>query len=46
MQHLIVVRPFGPWRIGDVVSDAAAMFEILESEHAEHVVRIQPPEVI
>ena len=46
MQHLIVVRPFGPWRIGDVVSDGAAMFEILGSEHADHVVRIQPAEDI
>jgi len=46
MQHLIVVRSFGPWRIGDVVSDAAKMFEILGSEHADHVVRIQPPEEI
>ena len=44
MQQLIVVRPFGPWRIGDVVGDAAEMFEILGSEHAEHVVRIQAPE--
>ena len=46
MQHLIVVRPFGPWRVGDVVSDAANIEKIVESEHASHVVRISPPEEI
>ena len=43
MQHLIVVRPFGPWRVGDLVGGEAAA-EVLASEHAEHVVRFQPPE--
>lgn len=43
MQHLIVVRPFGPWRIGDVVSDQPSIEAILGAEHAEHVVRITPP---
>ena len=46
MQHLIVVRPFGPWRVGDVVSDAQSITAIVESEHASHVVRINPPEEI
>ena len=44
MQHLIVVRPFGPWRIGDVVTEQASIETIVASEHAEHVVRIHPPE--
>lgn len=44
MQHLIVVRPFGPWRIGDVVSASEAIAEIEQSEHAEHVVRVRLPE--
>ena len=46
MQHLIVVRPFGPWRVGDVVSDAPSIEKIVQSEHAAHVVRINPPEDI
>lgn len=41
MQHLIVVRPFGPWRIGDLVSDQSSIEKIQASEHAEHVVRIK-----
>lgn len=44
MEHLIVVRPFGPWRVGDVVSDGGRIEAILASEQADHVVRIQPPE--
>jgi len=44
MQYLVVVRPFGPYRIGDVVTEAESVERILESEHAEHVVRITPPE--
>jgi len=43
MQHLIVVRPFGPWRIGDVVSDEAGIGAVLASEQADHVVRIHLP---
>ena len=46
MQHLIVVRPFGPWRVGDVVTDAPSIAVIVESEHVTHVVRINPPEDI
>lgn len=44
MQHLIVVRSFGPWRIGEVVSEQESIEAILASEHADHVVRIVPPE--
>ena len=43
MQHLIVVRPFGSWQVGDVVTDAESIDTILGSEHADHVVRIDPP---
>lgn len=46
MQHLIVVRPFGPWRVGDVVGDQPTIAEILASEHADHVVRIHPQQEI
>lgn len=46
MQHLIVVRPFGPWRIGDLVTDQPNIEKILASEHADHVVRINPAEEI
>ena len=44
MQHLIVVRPFGPYRIGDAVTDEKIIERIMASEHATHVVRIVPPE--
>ena len=40
MQHLVVVRPFGPWRVGDVVREAAAMDEVVGSEFRDHVVRV------
>jgi hypothetical protein len=30
MQYLVVVRPFGPYRIGDVVSDEESVARILE----------------
>lgn len=43
MTHLIVVRPFGPYLVGDVVSDPASVSEVLASEHVEHVVRVDPP---
>lgn len=46
MQHLIVVRPFGPWRIGDLISDEATIERVLASENADHVVRFHPPEGI
>ena len=42
MQHLVVVRPFGPWAVGEVVSDEAAVEEILQSEFRDHVVRVAP----
>lgn len=44
MTHLIVVRAFGPYRVGDVINGADAVAEVSGSEHASHVVRIQPPE--
>ena len=43
MQQLVVVRPFGAWRVGDVVSDQASMERVLASEQAGHVVRVLPP---
>ncbi len=43
MQYLIVVRPFGSYRIGDVVTEEQAIEKILGSEHSAHVVRILPP---
>ena len=42
MQHLIVVRPFGPWRVGDLVTDQPSIEQILMSKHVDHVVRINP----
>lgn len=43
MQYLVVVRPFGSYRTGDVVSDEKAIEQIVGSEHVDHVVRITPP---
>ena len=43
MQYLIVVRPFGSYRIGDVITDEQAIEALLGSEHSAHVVRILPP---
>lgn len=37
---LVVVRPFGLSRVGDVISDPARMRDALSGEHARHVVRI------
>ena len=39
MQNLIVVRPFGPHRPGDAISEPDEVARILASEHAGHVVR-------
>jgi hypothetical protein len=44
MQHLIVVRPFGPHRPGDAITDPDEAAGILASEHAGHVVRSTPLE--
>ena len=41
---LAVVRPFGPYRIGDLVTDPAEATRLLASEQAASVVRIQPPQ--
>ena len=38
--HLVVVRAFGPYSRGDVVSEPAAIDAILAGEHAGNVVRI------
>jgi hypothetical protein len=38
--HLVVVRPFGGFSRGDVISDPARITSILGSEHARFVVRV------
>ena len=43
MIYLVVVRPFGLYRVGDVVRDEAEIERVLGSEHATHVVRLQAP---
>jgi hypothetical protein len=37
---LVVVRPFGSYASGDLVSDSTAVEKILLSEHADNVVRV------
>lgn len=41
---LAVVRPFGSYRIGDLVTDPAEVARLLASEQAASVVRIHPPQ--
>ena len=43
MIQLIVVRPFGPYEVGDAVRDPVEAERVLAGEHAGHVVRIEPP---
>ena len=40
MEHLVVVRPFGLFRVGDVVADQAVIARVVASEHGDHVVRV------
>lgn len=40
---LVVVRPFGAHAKGDVVTDAAAIAQILAGEQAHCVVRVTAP---
>ena len=37
---LVVVRPFGAHRKGDVITDAATIAAVQASENASHVVRV------
>jgi hypothetical protein len=41
--HLVVVKPFSGFARGDVVTDKAQIAEILRSEQAAHVVRVNTP---
>lgn len=40
--RLVIVRPFGSYRKGDVVSDPTEIAKILASESTRNVVRIPP----
>lgn len=41
---LAVVRPFGSYRIGDLVTDPDEVARLLASEQAASVVRVQLPQ--
>lgn len=41
--HLVVVRTFAGFALGDAVTDAARIAAILQSEHARDVVRVIAP---
>lgn len=43
LTNLIVVRSFGPHAIGDLLTDAALIGDVLASEHAGYVVQMMPP---
>jgi hypothetical protein len=38
--HLIVIRPFGQFVRGDVISDPASISQILNGQHARFVIRV------
>jgi len=38
--HLVVVKPFGLFARGDIVTDAAHITQILNGDHARFVVRV------
>lgn len=38
--ELMVVRPFGPYRVGEQIAADAAKATVLESENAHSVVRV------
>ena len=40
---LIVVRPFGTYKLGTVIDNPAQIRETLEGEHAHNVVQIAGP---
>jgi len=42
--HLVVVKPFASFVRGDIITDAARIAAILNSEHARGVVRVGVPE--
>lgn len=39
---LVVVRPFGPHAVGDVITAPDAIAQILAADHAFHVVKVAP----
>lgn len=39
---LVVIRPFGGHAIGDIVTAADAVTQILASDHADQVVKVIP----
>jgi hypothetical protein len=43
--HLVVVKPFGGFARGDLVTDDARIEEILRGEQAANVVRVANPSV-
>jgi hypothetical protein len=38
--HLVVVRAFGAYGKGDIITDATVIGDVLASAHAGHVVRV------
>jgi hypothetical protein len=38
---LVVVRPFGPHASGDAITDPKGVAAVLDSEHADKVVRVR-----
>lgn len=40
---LVVVRPFGRYAVGDVITDVEEAGEVAAGEHADNVVRVPHP---
>lgn len=46
MLGLVVTHEFGTWEKGDLIADPAFIAEVLASEHAERVVKVNLPEPV
>jgi hypothetical protein len=40
--HLVVVKPFGGFVRGDIITDPTKIAQVMTGEHAHAVVRVQP----
>ncbi|AJX61283.1 hypothetical protein AQ938_06980 [Burkholderia pseudomallei] len=46
MLGLVVTHAFGTWEKGDLIADPAFVDEVLASEHAERVVKVNVPDPV
>ncbi|KVQ85570.1 MULTISPECIES: hypothetical protein [Burkholderia cepacia complex] len=46
MLGLVVTHEFGAWEKGDLIADPQFVADVLASEHAERVVKVNVPEPV